>query len=100
MLYLTFKAKTDKLKAVGSVCDTKECVTAAGDMIKAMDFSASPCENFFQFACGNWLKNNPIPDTASSWNQFNVLRDHLNRKIKGLKHNTLAHLHLFYLVSL
>ncbi len=80
-----YEEKNDELKAVGSICETKDCVTAAGDMIKSMDLTAKPCENFFQFACGNWLKTNPIPDTGSSWNQFNVLRDHLNRKIRGVK---------------
>src|SRR5262245_8193782 len=29
--------------------------------INAMDKTADPCTNFYQFACGNWIKNNPIP---------------------------------------
>jgi putative endopeptidase len=41
-----------------------------------LDRSVSPCDNFFQFADGGWLKANPIPAAYSSWGTFNILRDH------------------------
>lgn len=39
----------------------------------AMDTSVSPCQNFFQYACGSWLKENPIPADQSAWGRFNEL---------------------------
>ena len=38
--------------------------------IKAMDRSADPCEDLHQFACGNWLVNNPIPADQSRWSTY------------------------------
>jgi len=38
--------------------------------INAMDRSADPCEDLYQFACGGWIKNNPIPDDQSGWSTY------------------------------
>lgn len=39
-----------------------------------MDFSIKPGDDFYLFANGNWLKNNPIPGGYSTWGSFAVLR--------------------------
>jgi putative endopeptidase len=41
-----------------------------------LDRSISPCDDFFRFAAGGWIKNNPIPPAYSRWGTFTILRDH------------------------
>jgi len=38
--------------------------------IGAMDLRADPCVNLYQYACGGWIKNNPIPANQSSWSTY------------------------------
>ena len=40
-----------------------------------MDTSADPCVNFYQYSCGGYLKQTPIPADESSYGQFNELSD-------------------------
>lgn len=42
--------------------------------INALDRSADPCVNFYQFACGSWMRNNPIPSDQTRWGRFDDLQ--------------------------
>lgn len=58
-----------------------------------VDRSADPCVDFYQFSCGNWIKNNPIPPDQPGWGRFNelaernriILRDILEEAAKEAK---------------
>ena len=43
------------------------------DLLKAMNHCADPCQDFFEYACGSWIKEHSIPESKSSWSQFRVL---------------------------
>ncbi len=47
----------------------------SGVDLEAIDKSANPCNNFFQYACGSWIKNHPIPADESRYGRFNELQD-------------------------
>ncbi|HEY8211491.1 MAG TPA: M13 family metallopeptidase [Myxococcaceae bacterium] len=46
----------------------------AGVYDEWIDYSADPCQDFFQFACGTWAKKNEIPADESRWGQFTLLQ--------------------------
>ena len=41
--------------------------------LSAIDKTADPCVDFYQYSCGNWRKQNPIPSDQVRWGRFNEL---------------------------
>ena len=43
--------------------------------VENMDRSVDPSADFYRFAAGNWLKNNPVPADKSRWSGFEELQE-------------------------
>ncbi|XP_068917634.1 neprilysin-4 isoform X1 [Tenebrio molitor] len=56
----------------------------ASTMKKYMNESANPCEDFYEFACGNWNKYHSIPADRTSYDTFEMLRENLDIVLKNL----------------
>ncbi|XP_054299685.1 membrane metallo-endopeptidase-like 1 isoform X14 [Pongo pygmaeus] len=75
---------------VSEVCTTPGCVTAAARILQNMDPTTEPCDDFYQFACGGWLRRHVIPETNSRYSIFDVLRDELEVILKAVLENSTA----------
>ncbi|XP_026710560.1 neprilysin isoform X1 [Athene cunicularia] len=66
------------------VCKTSDCIKSAARILENMDTTAEPCHDFYQYACGGWLKRNVIPETSSRYSNFDILRDELEVVLKDV----------------
>ena len=52
--------------------------------VSSMDKTADPCTDFFQYTCGGWQKNNPIPADQSRWDVYSKMEQDNRRVLWGI----------------
>ncbi|MGE5114292.1 MAG: M13 family metallopeptidase [Acidobacteriaceae bacterium] len=52
--------------------------------VNSMDKTADPCVDFYQYSCGGWMKNNPIPADQPRWSVYGKLYEDNQRFLWGI----------------
>jgi len=55
-----------------------------------MDKTVKPGDDFYTYASGTWVKNNPIPAKETRWGSFNILRDFNINAVKNVLEKAVA----------
>ncbi|XP_023289229.1 neprilysin-1 isoform X1 [Orussus abietinus] len=66
------------------VCPTAACREIADDILRNINENMDPCTDFYDFACGNWPKHNPIPPGEDFYQQFMVASNRKDARIKAI----------------
>ena len=56
----------------------------SGIDLKNLDTSVRPADDFYEYACGGWMKNNPLPAAYSRFGSFDQLGENNNKRINGI----------------
>ena len=77
-------ASTTPATATPAAPAEEPIVPGVGLNVANRDLTASACDNFDQYASGNWYKNNPIPAAEVRWGAFNELADKNNAVMRQI----------------
>ncbi|EJF65996.1 metalloprotease [Dichomitus squalens LYAD-421 SS1] len=66
------------------VCLSPSCISLASSVLLGIDESEDPCENFYDFANGGWLKANPIPSDKGKFGHFEEIAQQNKRLLQQI----------------
>lgn len=76
--------------AFGSVAPTMAAGDGRGFDTTNLDTACKPCDDFYVYANGSWMKRNPIPGEQASWGAFDKLADNNQNQLKQILENAAA----------
>lgn len=65
-------------------CSTKGCITTAARMVDIVNFETSPCEDFYEYACGNYKRGRAPRFQEDSYNPVKEAEDNVIVALKRI----------------
>ena len=56
------------------MCLSPSCIQTAAQVLQKVDLNIDPCEDFYKFACGNFIKDTVLPQYKTSISSFSIVR--------------------------
>lgn len=72
------------------LCQTHDCVRSAAGIIDRMDFTKDPCDDFYDFTCGNFVKTKMPPVDQGSRNVLQEIQDEMYIEMKAMLESEIA----------
>ena len=72
------------LFASASLTAGAQAQLTSGIDLKNLDKSVRPADDFYQYACGGWMKNNPLPAAYSRFGSFDQLGLDNNKRVNTI----------------
>ncbi len=51
-------------------------------LLENRDTTLNPGDDFFKYACGTWMKKNPIPETEKSWGIWSMVQEETYNRMR------------------
>ena len=58
-----------------NICLSEACIASSHRLFKNIDLSVDPCQDFYKYSCGNYIKEAIIPDDKKKLTSFSPLED-------------------------
>ncbi|KAK3722582.1 hypothetical protein QZH41_001263 [Actinostola sp. cb2023] len=65
-------------------CESKGCISAAYSAINKIDEEVKPCDDFYRYACGKWLRNVFVPNGNAKYTSFHYVSERNEMKLKRI----------------
>lgn len=65
-----------------SQCESAGCIEAATKVISYLNETVDPCENFYKFACGNFIENTQVPVDKDWIDSIAIVSDFTQEQIR------------------
>lgn len=68
-------------------CNTESCVKASHRVFTYADKALNPCDSFYDYACGSWIRDFDLPTTHSKWTSYTEVSDRNQHLLKQILHD-------------
>ncbi|MBR4566543.1 MAG: M13 family metallopeptidase [Prevotella sp.] len=80
--------KTKMIIAMAGLATMMACTSekkmGSGMDLSNFDKTVKAGDDFYQYACGGWMKNNPLPPAYPRYGSFDVLAEENNKRVNGI----------------